>query len=581
MTITRAFCVLATLYTTTGLADAGKASPADMVLWNGHVVTVNATDEVAQAIAVRDGRVVAVGTNTAVRALIGANTQVIDLHGYTATPGLIDAHAHISSGGLAAVTGVDLSKARSISEVTQLIGARAKQLPAGAWILGSGWDEAKFKEHRYVESRDLDPVSADHPVWLDQTTGHYGTANSVAMRLAKIDRDSRDPPAGTIVRDPSGEPSGVLKEGARDGLLALIPAPSDTDRRNGILASLALMAREGMTGVKDPSIHEDDWRAYRALSATHQLSAHVCVLWGGGSTLAEADALIGRLRALPRPSTDDDLTSCGVKLFMDGSGGGRTAWMYADWNLKSVGLDTGNRGYPLIEPDVYRQMVSRFHAAGISIGTHAIGDRAIDWVVDSYAAALTEHPTEHLRHSIIHANVPTEHALSTMADLQKHYDAAIPEAQGPFTWWIGDNYAGNFGPDRAKRLNPFATYRARGIRWAGGSDYDVTPLPARFGLWASVARQSLQGTYGNRPFGMAESVDIRTALKSYTVWAARQLFIDNDAGTLEIGKSADIAIWKQNLLSVPTAQLKDLHCALTLYRGRVVWSDGTFIHPRT
>jgi hypothetical protein len=226
-------------------------------------------------------------------------------------------------------------------------------------------------------------------------------------------------------------------------------------------------------------------------------------------------------------------------------------------------------------------MVSRFHAAGISIGTHAIGDRAIDWVVDSYAAALTEHPTEHLRHSIIHANVPTEHALSTMADLQKHYDAAIPEAQGPFTWWIGDNYAGNFGPDRAQRLNPFATYRARGIRWAGGSDYDVTPLPARFGLWASVARQSLQGTYGNRPFGMAESVDIRTALKSYTVWAARQLFIDNDAGTLEIGKSADIAIWKQNLLSVPTAQLKDLHCALTLYRGRVVWSDGTFTHPRT
>jgi predicted amidohydrolase YtcJ len=575
MSIRSALCVLATLCSGTVSVALATASPPDLILWNGHVVTVNSTDDVAQAVAVRDGRIVAVGTNATVRALAGAHTQIIDLRGYTATPGLIDAHAHIASGGLASVTGVDLSKARSISEVTQLIAARAKQLPAGAWVLGSGWDEAKLKEHRYLESRDLDPVSGDHPVWLDQTTGHYGTANSVAMSLAKIDRESRDPPAGTIVRDASGQPSGVLKESARDGLLALIPPPSDTDRRQGILASLAVMAREGMTGVKDPSIREDDWRAYRSLAATHQLSAHVCVLWGGGSTLAEADNLITRLHDLPRPSPQDDLTSCGVKLFMDGSGGGRTAWMYDDWNLKSVGVDSGNRGYPLIEPETYRQMVSRFNSAGIPIGTHAIGDRAIDWVVDSYAAALQEHPIEHLRHSIIHANVPTDHALETMADLQRRYDAGIPEAQGPFTWWIGDNYAGNFGPDRAKRLNPFATYRARGIRWAGGSDYDVTPLPARFGLWASVARQTLQGTYGHRPFGTAESVDIKTALRSYTTWAARQLYIDNETGTLEIGKSADIAIWQQNMLSIPDAQLKDLHCALTLYRGRVVFSDGT------
>jgi hypothetical protein len=580
MSITRAFCLVATLWSASVLASTVRVSAPELILWNGHIVTVNATDDVAQAIAVRDGRIVAVGTNTAVRALADAHTQLIDLHGYTATPGLIDAHAHISSGGLAAVTGIDLSKARSIAEVTQLISARAKQLPAGTWILGSGWDEAKFKEHRYIESRDLDGVSGDHPVWLDQTTGHYGAANSLAMGLAKINRDTRDPPAGTIVRDTTGQPTGVLKESARDGLLALIPPPSDTERRNGILASLAVMAREGMTGVKDPSIHEDDWRAYRALAATHQLTAHVCVLWGGGSTLAEADTLIKRLRDLPRSQPQDDLSSCGVKLFMDGSGGGRTAWMYEDWNLKSVGLDAGNRGYPLIEPETYRQMVARFHAAGLPIGTHAIGDRAIDWVVDSYAAALTEHPTEHLRHSIIHANVPTNHALEAMADLQKRYDAAIPEAQGPFTWWIGDNYAGNFGAERAKRLNPFSTYRARGIVWAGGSDYDVTPLPARFGLWASVARQTLQGTYGERPFGTAESVDIRTALKSYTAWAARQLFIENEAGTLEIGKSADIAIWKQDLLSVPTSQLKDLHCAMTLYRGRVVWSDGALTHPQ-
>ena len=344
MFIRRVICVVAALCTCSISAAIPTAAAPDLILWNGHVITVNATDDVGQALAVRDGRIVAVGSNQAVRALAGAHTQLIDLRGYTATPGLIDAHAHISSGGLASVTGVDLSNARSIPEVTRLIAARVKQLPAGAWVLGSGWDEAKLKEHRYLESRDLDPVSGDHPVWLDQTTGHYGTANSVAMGLAKINRDSRDPPAGTIVRDSSGQPSGVLKESARDGLLALIPPPSDTDRRQGILASLAVMAREGMTGVKDPSIREDDWRAYRSLAATHQLSAHVCVLWAGGNTLAEADDLITHLHALPHATPDDDLSSCGVKLFMDGSGGGRTAWMYEDWNLKSVGVDAGNRG---------------------------------------------------------------------------------------------------------------------------------------------------------------------------------------------------------------------------------------------
>jgi predicted amidohydrolase YtcJ len=225
-------------------------------------------------------------------------------------------------------------------------------------------------------------------------------------------------------------------------------------------------------------------------------------------------------------------------------------------------------------------MVSRFTAAGIPVGTHAIGDRAIDWVVDTYATSLAEHPIAHLRHSIIHANVPSEHALTLMAQLQQQYDAAIPEAQGPFTWWIGDNYAGNFGPVRSQRLNPFATYLKRGILWAGGSDYDVTPLPARYGLWASIARAPLQGTYGARPFGEQEAVTIKTALKSYTQWAARQLFLENETGTLEAGKSADVAIWEQNPLVIPAAQIKSLHCAMTLYRGRVVWSDGT-LHPTT
>jgi predicted amidohydrolase YtcJ len=557
------------------LALAGVAEPkADLILWNGHVLTVNDADTVAQAIAVREGRILAVGSNRDIRALVGPQTRVIDLHGKTATPGLIDAHAHISSGGLALVTGVDLSQARSISEVVSLISAKAATLPNGSWVLGSGWDEAKFREHRYIEARDLDGIPGNHPMWLDQTTGHYGTANSRALDLAGITRTTPDPTAGTIVHAADGSPSGVLKEGARDALLSKIPPATLQERRDGILLSLATMAREGMTGVKDPMIQADDWAAYASLAASHQLTAHVCVLWAAGSTDAEADQLIARIKDLPGPRVGrGDLASCGVKLFMDGSGGGRTAWMYNDWNLGGTRVDTGNHGYPLIDPETYRRLVKRFHTAGLTIGTHAIGDRAIDWVVDSYAEALAEHPTRDLRHSIIHANVPTDHAIDVMARLQRDYNAGVPEAQGPFTWWIGDNYAGNFGPDRSQRLNPFATYRRHGIRWAGGSDYDVTPLPARYGLWASVARNTLQGTYGRTPFGTAESVDIHTALRSYTLWAAQQLYLDDETGSLEPGKSADIAVWDRNPYTVPTTALKDLHCALTLYRGRVVWAD--------
>ena len=178
---------------------------------------------------------------------------------------------------------------------------------------------------------------------------------------------------------------------------------------------------------------------------------------------------------------------------------GARRWLYQDWNKNMTGIDTGNRGYPAIEPDIYREQVRLFHQAGISIGTHAIGDRAIDWAVDSYAAALKEKPTKGLRHSIIHANIPTDHAIDTMAALQKQYDAGYPETQPTFTWWIGDTYAGNFGHERDLRLNPYHTYLTKGILWAGGSDYSVTPLPARYGLWSSVERRPKKASTENNP----------------------------------------------------------------------------------
>jgi predicted amidohydrolase YtcJ len=423
-------------------------------------------------------------------------------------------------------------------------------------------------------SADLDPISADNPVWLMHTTGHYGVANSAALRLAKIDSASADPTAGTIDRGADGRPSGVLKEAAMEAVLDLIPPPTPAQQRAGILKSLDDLHREGMTGVKDPLISRRIWDAYAGLLNQGKLQEHVCVLWNAGATLASARAALAEIRAQPRPPQslgDGALLSCGAKIFMDGSGGARTAWMYRDWNKNSTDVDTGNTGYPSTDPAVYRQMLRLFHQAGVHVGTHAIGDRAIDWVVDSYAQVLAETPTPGLRHSIIHANIPTDHALEVMALLQSKYDAGYPEAQAPFTWWIGDTYAGNFGPERSQRLVPLRSFLERGIRWGGGSDYSVTPLPARYGLWSSVEREALKGTYGAHPFGTVQSVDIHAGLRSYTIWAAHQLFLDRRTGSLEAGKDADIAVWDRNMYTVPSGELKDLKCEMTLVRGKVVF----------
>ena len=176
-----------------------------------------------------------------------------------------------------------------------------------------------------------------------------------------------------------------------------------------------------------------------------------------------------------------------------------------------------------------------------------------------------------LRHSIIHANLPTPHSLDVIANLQKQYDAGYPEMQSEFLWWIGDIYAGNYGPKRGQSLEPFKTLYERGILWSGGSDYSVTPLAARYGLWAAVARQTAKGTYGMNPFGIAEAIDMHTALRSYTAWGSRQMFLENKIGSLEVGKRADIAIWDRDLYSVPREQIKDMKCLMTLIDGEVVY----------
>jgi hypothetical protein len=559
---------------TTAMAAPQSAHAPDLILAHGSVLTVDARDSVEQAIAIRDGKVLEVGTDAAILALAGQRTRIIDLRGRTATPGLIDSHAHVADGGLARVIAIDFGAATSIPEIVQRVRERAAQLKPGEWVQGQGWDEAKLNEHRYVLAADLDAAAPDNPVWLEQTTGHYGVANSYALRLGKVMASTQNPPAGTIEHDPTGAPTGVLKESAQLLVTTLIPQPTSAQWRQGILKMIETLHREGMTAVKDPDDTQPMWDAYRDLLREGALTVHVCVLWHAGDTVESARQALKTIEALPRPPQslgEGRLISCGAKLYMDGSGGGRTAWMYKEWNKNWTEVDHGNYGYPAEDPEVYRQMVRLLHRAGVNIGTHAIGDRAIDWVVDTYAEVLREQPTRGLRHSIIHANLPTEHAIDVMATLQRQYDAGYPEMQPPFMWWLGDNYAGNLGADRAPHLEPFKTLQARGVKWAGGSDFYVTPIPVRYGIWAAVQRETLKGTYGAHPFGTTEDVDVHAALRAYTSEGARQLFLEDKIGSLEPGKEADIAVWDRNFYSVPASELKDMTCEMTLFHGKVVY----------
>ena len=554
-----------------GRTRAQAQPAADLVLINGTILTVDANDSIAQAVAIAGGKIVVVGSTDAVRARIGAGTEVIDLRGRTATPGLIDTHVHFSETD--ALFAVELSDAASIADVLARVRDQVAKTQSGEWVRGRGWDEGKFAERRYITAADLDKVAPNNPVWLTHTTGHYGAANSYALKLSEVTAATAAPPAGTIDRDAQGNLTGVLKESAMALVSRHVPPFTRDQQRAGMIRIIEDFNKEGMTGAKDPGIGQAKWELYQELLKEGKLTVRLFALWSGARRLEDSGQVLARVNANPRPPSslgDGVLMSGGVKMFMDGSGGARTAWMYQDWNRNFTEKDAGNAGYPTMAPEVYRQIATALHDAGVHVSTHAIGDRAIDWVVDTYAAALAAKPTRGLRHGIIHDNTPTDRAIDVMARLQKEFDAGYPESQATFTWWLGDNYAGNLGPERGLRLNPFRTYLTKGIKWAGGSDYGVTPFPARYGLWASVARRALNGTYGATPFGTAESVDIKAALRSFTIWAAHQIFLDDRIGSIEPGKDADIAVWDRNMYEIPTDALKDLKCELTLFRGKVV-----------
>ena len=558
--------------------------PADIVMLRGIVITVDDNDSLAEAIAITDGRIVAVGSDEDIVRYQGDGTRTIDLSGRTVTPGLIDTHNHFAWGASDELYTLDLvyPAVESIEEVAGLVEYSLLEQDPGEWIVGSGWDAGKLTDNRLILASDLDAVSPDNPVWLGNASGHFGVANSAAMALAGIDRNTDVPKGGVMQLDEDGNPNGIFADQAQSLLYDIVPAYTADMYAAAIIETAPKLNAEGITTIKDPEVRQGMWDGYVEAKTSDQLPLRVFALWRTPDTIEGAEEMLEKIRESTRPYTGDHdrhLISGGVKIYIDGSGVVRTAWMHDEWNKDLDEVDRGNTGLPVVDPEILKQQVRMYHDAGIHLGVHAIGDRAIDFIVDTYAEVLEDNPVKGMRHSIIHCNIPTDHAIDTMARLQRDFDAGFPESQPGFLWWIGDAYAGNFGPERNQRMMPFGTYIKKGVRWGASSDFNVTPYAPRYGIWASVARSALLGTYGEQPYGTDESISVQDALKSYTRWNARQVFMEDDIGTIEVGKLADLVVWDRNPYTIPTEELQEMQAELTLLGGEIVFDKAAGSNP--
>jgi predicted amidohydrolase YtcJ len=541
-----------------GRPGAPQAEAADLVLYNGKIVTVDGGFSIARAVAIRGDRFIAVGDDARVRALAGAKTRQIDLGGRTLIPGLMDGHLHNAGGG----PGVDLSRARSIDELLAAVRARAAAASPGEIIVSnSDWHEAQLKEKRLPHRRELDGVAPNHPVVLVRG-GHEFILNSAALGRWNISRATVSPPGGEIGHDADGELNGELVDTAR-GLVKLPPPPKLTPE--GIAAQMRLLNSVGLTSVRIPGSFQfggdivSPYRMFQELKAKGQLTMRVNYLMRifDFSSVDKVRATIASWNVRPDEG-DEWLRIGGMKTLVDGGfEGGNMREPYAE----PYGRGGKFRGIQVVPSADYTAVVLELNRQGWRVATHAVGDAAVDQVLSAYAAADKERSIRDRRWAIEHLFIgrpdhyPRIRALGVVVSAQDHLYLAAP------------SMAKYWGRARAEQVTPVRTFLDEKLLVAGGTDSPVIPYNPFWAMYHFITRD----TISDGVYGAGQRITREEALRIYTINNARLTFEESIKGSIEPGKLADLVVLSADFLTVPERAISSIKPLATMVGGRFVY----------
>jgi predicted amidohydrolase YtcJ len=534
---------------------------ADLIVTNAKVWTGDPALPAAEAVAIIGDRIVAVSSSREIDKLRGPDTRIIDAGGKLLLPGFNDAHTHFIEGG-AQLDSIQLNDATSAEEFTRRVAERARATPKGEWILNGDWDETKWNPSQLPTKEMIDAVTANNPVFIDRYDGHMALANSVALRMAGITAQTPDPAGGIIVRDEHGNPTGALKDAAKDSVLKIIPPLSHDQRMQQARRALAYAASLGVTSVQEMNDEETDsfadFEVYGELLERGELTSRVYVApaifdW-------KDEAKIG----IRRGFGSSYLRTGALKGFADGSLGSGTAYFFEAYS------DAPNN-YGLLHKEMqpaFRMQAWMIQAdsAGLQICMHAIGDRAISTVLDLYSQVVNKNGPADRRFRIEHAQHMAAKDFDRFARL--HVIASVQPYQA-----IDDGRWAEkrIGHDRASRTYAFRTFLDHGVQLAFGTDWPVVPLNPLLGVYAAVARATLDGKYPGGWFP-EQKLTVAEAVAAYTMGSAYAEFQEKEKGTITPGKLADMVLLSDDILSIDPAKIKDTRVVTTIVGGKVVWT---------
>lgn len=531
---------------------------ADLILHNGRIWR-SRKDGICEAVAVWQGRVLATGSDTDILALRGPKTEVIDLDGRFASPGLIDNHLHLISTGITmGFVDATPTAAPTLASLMDQISARAASVPKGTWVRGRGYDQVKLDVGRHPTREDLDRAAPDHPVFLTRACGHISIANSRALALAGVS-EATPVPDGGVIGVTDGRLNGLLAENAQGLVKAVLPVASTEEMIDAIERAGRHLLSFGITSCMDAAVGHvagfPEIQAYMMAKAAGRLPVRVwlTLLGDPGVSIVEDAWRAGLVSGMG----DDMLRVGGVKLFLDGSAGGRTAWM-----KKPYEGEPENIGVQMLPDDRVEALVKDFHDRGYQMVCHAIGDGAIEQLITAYEKALAANPDPDRRHRIEHCgfSTPEQHTRMQAAGI-------LPAPQMTFIHHFGDSYVSALGEARGISSYPIATWARLGLKPSTGSDSPVcTPNPYP-NFHAMLTRETGKGTL----MDPAERLTAEEALQAYTEYGAWSQKAEAVKGRLVPGQWADIAVFNNDLTTTePATILSGTRCLLTLLAGRVV-----------